>query len=100
MIINNRLEPGSNSQIGPADGSGITARDIVFYANGINGSTGDLDANPKAAEIGTKNTVKANIYAPNGTIWINSHSDVEGAVIGKDVLVGTEVQIIQNSIFD
>jgi len=100
VIINNRLEPGSHSQIGPADGSGITARDIVFYVNGMNGSTGDLGANPQAAVIGTQSTVKANIYAPNGTIRIMNHCDVEGAVIGKDVLVGTEVQIIQNSIFD
>lgn|GEM_PF-710084 len=100
VIINNRLEPGSNAAIGPEEGSGINARDIVFYVNGINGNTRNLDASPKAAIIGTKSTVKANIYAPNGTIWLKNHVDAEGAFIGKDVLVGTTAKVTQNSIFD
>jgi hypothetical protein len=100
VIINNRLEPGSHASIGPEEGSGISAIDIVFYVNGINGNTGNLGDSPKAAIIGTNNTVKANIYAPNGTIWLKNHVDAEGAFIGKDVLVGTKAKVTQNSIFD
>lgn len=99
LIINNRLEPGSNSYIGPEDGSGITAKDIVIYVNGINGSSGSLGSSPKAATVGTKNTVKANIFAPNGTIRLKQGVIAEGAFVGKDVLVGVKVKISYDSAF-
>ena len=44
LIINQRLEPGWNAVIGPEPGSGIGAKDILIYVNGINGGTGNLHA--------------------------------------------------------
>ena len=37
------------STVGPAAGSGVTAADIVFYVAGINGTSGNLWALPRAA---------------------------------------------------
>jgi beta-lactamase superfamily II metal-dependent hydrolase len=99
VIIANRLEPGSHSIIGPQEGSGISARDIVIYVNGINGNTGTLGDWPLAATIGTKSTLKANIYVPNGTARIKAYGVAEGAVIAKDVIMGIKVQFTLDSIF-
>ncbi|MGB5745764.1 MAG: hypothetical protein WBM69_02205, partial [Desulfobacterales bacterium] len=99
LIINQRLEPGRNAVIGPEPGSGIGAKDILIYVNGINGGTGNLSALPKAATVGIGNTLMANIYAPNGTIWIKQGAVAEGALIGKDVRVGFGVNVDHDSGF-
>lgn len=100
LILNNRLEPGKKGFIGPEDGSGISAKDIIIYVNGVNGNTGNLGATPKAATVGLNNVLKANIYAPNGTIKIRENSSAEGSFIGKDVLIGLFVQVTLNSAFE
>lgn len=85
LIINNRLKPGKGAYIGPEDGSSISARDIRIYVCGINGNTGYLGATPKAARVGFNNILRANIYAPYGTLWIKRGTVAEGAFIGRDV---------------
>jgi hypothetical protein len=97
VFINNRLGPGQNAVIGPDEGSGISARDIRIYVNGINGSTGNLGATPKAAQIGYDNTLKANIYAPHGTLLIKQGTVAEGAFIGKDVQIGIGAEVTLHS---
>ena len=99
LIINNRLRAGKNAVIGPEDGSGISAKDIRIYVNGINGSTGNLGAKPQAARVGSDNILHANIYAPNGTVWIKHGTVAEGAFIGKDVKIGYDAQVTLNSGF-
>ena len=99
LIINNRLGPGKNAVIGPDDGSGISAKNIRIYVNGINGGTGYLGATPKAAQIGYSNTLRANIYAPNGRVWIKQGTVAEGAFIGRDVKIGANVLVSLNSGF-
>ena len=93
IIINNRLDTGENDYIGPAEGTAISAKDIAIYVNGINGSTGNLGATPKAAKIGMTNVLHANIYAPNGTLLIKQNTLATGAFIGKDVIVGYDVEV-------
>ncbi len=61
LIINNRLGPGKNAVIGPDYGSGISAKDIRIYVNGINGSTGNLGETPQAVQIARDNILRANI---------------------------------------
>ena len=100
VIINNRIQGASYADIGPKNGSGISARDIVFYVNGKNGNLGNLLSFPKAVTIGIGNTVKANFYAPNGTVWIEGFSEVEGAFIAKDVNLGIKATLALDSIFD
>jgi len=87
----------TNSHIGPGVGSGIEARDIIFYVAGINGSSGALGATPKAAKVGLSSTFHANIFAPNGTIWLKNSTSAVGSFWAKDVLVGLSVQLSLDS---
>jgi len=92
--VKGRLYPGSKAYIGPTLGSTtVTAKDIVIYVGGVNGKNGHIRSNPKSAVIGVKNTVKANLYAPNGTLWIREGSEVEGCFIGKDVIIGVKTKV-------
>jgi hypothetical protein len=79
-----------NTTIGPALGSGINASQIVFYVAGTDGPILGL---PKAATIGPKSAIVANIYAKNGTLWLTGASIATGAFLGKDVIIGGATQV-------
>ncbi|HEY4612948.1 MAG TPA: hypothetical protein VII11_08205 [Bacteroidota bacterium] len=91
--IAGKFDSGQGSYIGPQDTTTLSADQIIFYVAGINGTNGNLGATPKAAKIGIGNTVWANFYAPNGTLWIRQNSEARGQFIGKDVDVGIGVKI-------
>lgn len=91
--LSGKLYTKSEVIIGPRTNAEITPSDIVFYIAGINGDTGELEAEPKAARIGTKSSVKANIYVPNGTLHIKSDCIAKGAFFAKDVKIGQRVVI-------
>jgi YD repeat-containing protein len=75
--------------LGPEPGeAGLDARDIVIYVTGINGGTGGLGATPKAAKFGIATTVQANVYVPNGTLWLRQNGQFTGAFLGKWVNLG------------
>ena len=97
--IEDKLDTRSQVFVGPSDGSGISASDIIFYVAGINGNSGNLGATPKAAEIGEKNTLFANLYVPNGTLWFRQNTNATGAFLAKDIIVGEDVQLTMNSFF-
>ncbi len=99
MVISGTLLTGENPVIAPEDGSGISARHIVIYVNGINGTDGQIASTPKAVEVGVRQDLRANIYAPNGTIWIKARGTAEGAFIGRDVMVDYYAQFTLNSAF-
>ena len=44
-------------------------------------------------------SVQANIYAPNGTVWIKSKTTATGAFIGEDVRIGQHVTLTLSSAF-
>lgn len=75
ILIEGKLDTDENSYVGPQSGSGIGAADIVFYVAGSNGNNGNFGATPKAAQLGLNNTVLANFYAPNGTLWLRQGSE-------------------------
>ena len=85
--------------IQPAAGASITGADILFYVAGVNGTGGGLNETPKVVEIGTDNTIRANVYAPNGTVWLKDRAQARGAYLGKDVQVGVEAQVTLESAF-
>ena len=91
--IKEKFGAGKESYIGPEDTTTLSASDIVFYVEGINGDSGNMGATPNAAEVGEEIKVKANFYVPNGTIWLRKNSEVEGAFIGKDVKVGEGTKV-------
>ena len=84
-----RLAVDQNSTLGPAPGvTGMDARDIVIYVNGINGGTGNIGATPKAAKFGLSTEVQANVYVPNGTLWLRQNGQFTGGFVGKWVVLG------------
>lgn len=97
--IEDRLSTGVKVYLGPSPDSGLSAKDIAVYVAGINGSDGALRSNPKAAKIGLTNDWKANIYVPNGTLWIEGGSSVEGSFFAKDVIVGINTKVKLDSAF-
>ncbi|HEX5718560.1 MAG TPA: Ig-like domain-containing protein [Thermoanaerobaculia bacterium] len=95
--VQQKLSTKNLTMLGPATGAPIDASSIVFYVAGINGTTGTLAATPKAVEIGTSNTVAINLYAPNGTTWLQDGTLATGAFLGKDIDVGLNVQVALDS---
>jgi hypothetical protein len=82
--------------IGPAGATAsVTASEIVFYVAGT-------DAQSKfslAVNISPKSSVKANIYAPNGTLLLNSQTQATGAFLAKDVTIGQQGTVALKSAF-
>jgi Leucine-rich repeat (LRR) protein len=93
IVISNRLFSFFRAYIGPDKGSGITAKDIVMYVHGEDGQYGFFRGYPKAVQLGRYSEVLANIYVPNGTLWIRRDSLAKGAFFGRDVIVGYEVEV-------
>jgi RHS repeat-associated protein len=87
--VSGKLAVEQGSYLGPEPGSsGLDARDILIYVTGINGGTGGLGATPKAAKFGIATTVQANVYVPNGTLWLRQNGQFTGAFLGKWVILG------------
>ena len=100
IVINNQLNSFLKSYIGPDKECDISARDICIYVGGENGGGRYFKYFkdfPKAVQIGRYSDISANIYAPNGTIWVQRSCTVKGAFIGKDVLIGYGVKITLDS---
>ena len=73
--------------------SGLTAKDIRIIVLGQNGRNGNPNAEPRAARFGERNKVIANVYVPNGTLWLKEKTDAEGVFIAKWVVVGEDVEL-------
>lgn len=98
--ISEKFDTDEQSYVGPASASGITAGDILFVVEGINGSNGNLGSTPRAAQIGMSNSVAANFLVPNGTLWLRDGTSATGSFVGRDVIVGINVQVVLDSYFD
>ena len=86
--------------VGPAEEESMTAQDIVFYVEGRNGNNGRLGASPKSAAIGMNNNWQANIYVPNGTLWIRQGTTAEGSFIARDIIIGIRTSVEFNGGFE
>ena len=91
--IADKLHIDKNSYAGPNTGSGLVASDIVFYINGVNGNNGNLGATPKAAKFGVNSIIFANVYVPNGTLWLRQGSSNTGSFLAKWVIVGINANV-------
>jgi len=92
-----RLSVDQGSYLGPEPGvSGLDARDIVIYVNGRNGNTGGVGATPKAAKFGISTEIHANVYAPNGTLWLRQNGRFTGAFLARwvDLGIGAEATLV------
>jgi internalin A len=98
LVINNRIFSFIKCSIGPDEDAGISAKDIAVYVHGEDGKRGFYRGFPKAVYLGRYSEVHANLYAPNGTVWIGHNSTAKGAFVGKDVVVGYNAEITLDSL--
>lgn len=72
---------------GPKAAPGTTAKDIEVYVAGQNGNDGGINRTPTAVMISGGCNVRANIYAPNGTIVLGGGTPFRGSLIGRWVVL-------------
>ena len=77
--------------------------EILLYVEGDDDKgpphQGGEELTKTAVQFGPRNTVLANVYAPNGTILLGANSKANGAFIGKRVHVDQQVELILDSGF-
>ena len=95
--VQQKVSAANLSQIKPGTGSTATAATIVLHVAGSNGTGGGLAETPKAVEIGTDSTVSANLYVPNGTLWLKDRTVATGAFIARDIQANPDVQVSLSS---
>ncbi|HJP31884.1 MAG TPA: FlgD immunoglobulin-like domain containing protein [Candidatus Latescibacteria bacterium] len=93
LLVKERFQVSKQSVFGPDPQSQISATDILVYVEGINGINGNVGSTPKAAKIGLGARLQANVYAPNGTVYLRQNSNSTGAFIGKWVIVGIGAEV-------
>lgn len=92
--VKNGMTGNANNVIGPHSSvPTLQASQIVFYVEGADSPSAVV------VDIGTNTTVKANIYAPNGTVWLRTGTNATGAFIGKRMLADTNAQLTLKSAF-
>ena len=100
MRIAGRLEAMQGSKIGPEESTSLSASDFVFYVAGINGEGGGLFEFPRVVSFGEVSTVKANVFAPNGTLEFAGSNEATGAFLSKEIAVGPSVDISLDSYWE
>jgi YVTN family beta-propeller protein len=101
--VQGRIATGKLSYIGPAldlpRTSTVGASSAAFYVAGTNGKAGKPVDQPSAVDIGSLSSIRANFYAPNGTIRFGPISIAAGSFLARDVLVGEAVMVSFDSYF-
>lgn len=95
--IAGKLNFGSDVNLSPYQGSGLTTADLHFFVTGQNGNTGDLGATPAAAEFGNNDTLVASVFVPNGTLSMGKDTQASGAFLGKWVTIGNNTTLTLDS---
>ena len=87
--VSEHLRTWSETVVGPAPTAPtLTATDVRIMGTGLNGITGAINAKPKAVQFGGWSHIRANVYAPNGTLWVKEGSTAMGSFVGKWVRMG------------
>jgi hypothetical protein len=85
----------------------LRASQVVIYVKGTNAgcSNDGNDSMDKGfggaavVNIGERAIIQANLYAPNGSIWLKSRSQGTGAFIGRHVFIGSFSRLTGDSAF-
>ena len=95
--VKNEMDTDAQAFIGPAPAApSLTASQIIFYIEGMDDGS---ELTSTAAQIGERNTVIANFYAPNGTVRLRANTIATGAFIGKRAQIGERVELRSKSAF-
>lgn len=94
VVVNGRMAIQRDCTIGPESSSGITAASIRIQINGINGTTGALNATPSAVRFEQGNRIFANLLALNGSIVFDRDVLATGSFIARDIRVGRNARLV------
>lgn len=87
VYVSGRLLTGSSVQIAPSS-EAVRASDLLWVI-----SAEDLVKGKRTLQIallGPKNHIAANIYVPQGTLFLNNQTTAEGSFIAKYVVIGPQ----------
>lgn len=97
--VQNRLRASSGAVIGPSSGQGgLNGSHIVFQVGGDDLPAFQPQNVVHAVNIGRNSNVRANIYAPNGTLLLDVGVRGTGAFIGRN-FAGNAVSLTLESAF-
>ena len=72
-----------------------TASTVIFYVE-----TNDAEsATSSAVNISPKSTLKANVVASNGTVYLHNETIFEGAIFAKAIYLDGSIQVTMNTAF-
>ncbi len=81
------IHTGHDNIVGPSVGPGApTAADVIFYVSGT-------DAVDTAVHFGQGAEIDANVYAPNGTVFLKKEGTLNGAMIGLHVILEADTSV-------
>ncbi len=97
LLIEGQFQMGEEAYLGPQNGD-VDPADIRVFVNGSSGGGGSNDNGEDDDEIlrvqvGEKARFLGNLYAPNSVVELGAKSELVGAVIGRDLVVGTEATV-------
>jgi hypothetical protein len=113
LRIANTVDVSARGYVGPDPApayASLRASDVVLAVAGPDehgrqheddralGQSGD-DVSPTVVQFGRSSTVRANVYAPSGTVWLKDDSQATGAFVGQRVRVAQRVELRLDSAF-
>jgi hypothetical protein len=108
ILIRERLLCNGQTRIAPSSKAGISAKDLVIYIGSFGGTSqkskhrskdDEKDGDDRIAVVGDRSRLKANVYAPHGTLWIGESARVEGSLIAKDIIIDVKARVKYNGCF-
>ena len=95
LKIEQKFSTDEGVVVGP-NAPALLAKSIIIY---VAGQDGPPKGAGEAVTIGAKNTIKANFYAPNGTLWLGKGVVATGAFVARDLIIGDNTVLNLNSAF-
>jgi hypothetical protein len=108
LRIKGELDTDAQARVGiDPTVAGLTASSVLILVEAADGNCqhdsshgwdGD-DGGQAAVHFGADNVIQANVYAPNGQIWVKARTVATGAFIGARVRIGEQVRLTLDSAF-
>jgi len=100
LVVAGRVNFGPNAVVAPESGSGLAGSSMRMQVDGINGTSGAMNATPAAVHVDEHATVIANIHSTAGTIVLDQDVEGSGAFIARDIHVGRGARLSVSSAFN
>jgi hypothetical protein len=83
VVVQNQITWNKGTFVGPSSTSGLHARDIIIFVGG----NSTINQNTTSTDLGKNAIVKANMYAPTGSINMDQGTQATGSFIANTVTI-------------